>query len=150
MIPAQEERLNARGNAMVDHEWQEVIKARELADIREKRWRKLVAARIKNKMVVRARWRQALPSLPGWKHRTRRQKRKRNVGNAAPCPKRVQESTPETAKGMAASGELVGQVSLLDVVSSDDEVPVGEIGDAVLDASSEECLLELSIDADRI
>ena len=150
MIPAQEERLNARGNAMVDHEWQEVIKARELADIREKRWRKLVAARMKNEMVVRARWRQALPSLPGWKHRTRRQKRKRNVGNAAPCPKRVQESTPETAKGMAASGDLVVQVSLLDVVSSDDEVPVGEIGDAVLDASSEECLLELSIDADRI
>ena len=53
MIPAQEERLNARGNAMVDHEWQEVIKARELADIREKRWRKLVAARMKNEMVVR-------------------------------------------------------------------------------------------------
>ena len=94
LIDRLESELNQKGNDLVDHEYTQMIKAEELASAWRSRWLKLKNAREKGSAVLRAKWRHSLPSLPDWKPKTRRGKkrgrshRSRSTSRGA-CPTRT-------------------------------------------------------------
>ena len=61
---------------MVDHEFCQMRKAEEMAAVWRSRWMKLKEAREKGGSVLRAKWRHTLPSMPDWKPKTRRGKKR--------------------------------------------------------------------------
>ena len=71
-----EEGLNMKGDEMVDHEFCQMRKAEEMAAVWRSRWMKLKEAREKGGSVLRAKWRHTLPSMPDWKPKTRRGKKR--------------------------------------------------------------------------
>ena len=114
MIPVLEDSLNAKSDALIAHEYAELVKARELVAAREKRWKELCEARDWNNMVIRGGWRQALSNLPSWKPKTRRgKKRPRSscvVQSIRTQPMRetvVSEPAPGPSKEDPHAGEMV-------------------------------------------
>ena len=67
--------LTEKGRAMVEHEFQQMRKATELAEVLMQRWKVLREAQDKGGSLLRAKWRQSLPRFPEWKRKTRRGKK---------------------------------------------------------------------------
>ena len=79
-IQVYEDELNEKGDAQLEHEFSELVKAQELAESRLKRWRRLRSSKEKGRAVMRARWKQqALPSLPAWKAKPKRSKNRNGI-----------------------------------------------------------------------
>ena len=68
--------LTEKGRAMVEHEFQQMRKATELAEVLTQRWQVLREAQDKGGSLLRAKWRQSLPGFPEWKRKTRRGKKR--------------------------------------------------------------------------
>ena len=77
IIQKYEDDLNEKCDAQLEHEFGEMVKTQELAEARLRRWGQLRESKTKGRAVMRARWKQlTLPSLPGWKPKSKRSKRK--------------------------------------------------------------------------
>ena len=79
-IQVYEDELNEKGDAQLEHEFSELVKAQELAESRLKRWRRLRSSKEKGRAVMRARWKQqTLPSLPAWKAKPKQSKNRNGI-----------------------------------------------------------------------
>ena len=115
-----------------------MVKARELAAAREKRWKELCDAREQNNKVVRAGWTQTLSHLPSWKSKTQHGKKHprssfvvKPTGNPVmvdggadepvPGPSRETHQLDPRAQGMVLVVEQVDK-DILEDTEDEDEV----------------------------